>query len=225
MLARGLRRMPISGVSAKASSSPIGEPVGHRVAEHHDVDGRGRRRGGAARARASIQPAALLLRCLVRWMPTGWFQRLLLLLLLLVAPLPVFQERKALVDLRGGRTEQRAARRPPRPRPRRGRAARARSIRAEPVCGLICRHACYRWVRKAGSSPPSAHRPSARQKCQLEDRRRLKRGLIGPQPLQNRRGGKAVRNQAAAGLEIAHRDCGSCCRAARSARRHRSRGD
>src|SRR5262245_66399156 len=57
---------------------------------------------------------------------------------------------------------------------------------------------------KGGESPLSAIRAA---KCQLEDQY-CGKGLTAAQPLQDRRRGETIRNQAAFRLEITHRDTG-----------------
>jgi hypothetical protein len=104
-------------------------------------------------------------------------------------------------------------------RPRRDQAA----PRARRFLGRIVRRSARAPERREPN--PRAIRPLGREKCQLEDRTGLKsRSYLVRSRSRIAAEAKAVRHEAAAGLEIAHRRRGSCCRSGRSARRRRSRG-
>ena len=166
--------------------------------------------GPARRGRARrIQPA-LLARCWSARRAAAdsdccWFH--CWLLLLLIAPLAVFQERKALVEhLRAGGLQQRQRADATTADLGEAEQRRARPIRPSFVCAA--RPPCRSERQKRGNRPAlSAIR--ARENVNLKIATGLRtRGSARPQPLQDRRRGKAVRHEAAAGLEIAHRDAG-----------------
>ena len=191
---------------------PEGKPIGHRIAEHHDLRGRrdvgaprrGRARGIGGRL-ALLIPEAERIERLVR-----------LLLILLVAPPTVFQERKPVVEhcaAAGGIRARIAIA---------AAAASARPNSAKPV------HRAKPSTGILGLSTAPEWSPGRTIGHQRPENVNLKilagfPSLSAAQPLQNRHGCEPVRHEAAAGLEIAHGGAGLEPEAARSARRRRTR--